>query len=397
MNRHAIRPVALAVLASVATACAQQPIEGPVPITGETPNATGYAIEVVLDGLDHPWAIAWLPDGRQIITERPGNVLLVDGSDIEYVEGAPPAAPLGQGGLMDVALHPNFATNNVVYFTYASGTARANRTIMARGTLALDADGGPRIDGLEEIFRVAHDKRGGQHFGSRILWLPDGTMLVSIGDGGNPPVRLGDDWIRNTAQSLDHHFGKTLRLNDDGTPADGNPFAVGDGATGIAATVYTYGHRNIQGMARNPETGTIWATEHGARGGDELNRITPGSNYGWPLATYSREYRGPRISDTTTLEGGVQPDVVWTPCIAPSGLAFYTGDQFEDWQGDLFAGGLILEQIRRVDLDGDDVVKIETIPIGKRVRDVRQGPDGFLYVLTDEQQGQLLRLVPSEE
>jgi glucose/arabinose dehydrogenase len=253
-----------------------------------------------------------------------------------------------------------------------------------------------RLDGsalrdVEQIFAVSQTKSGGQHFGSRIAWMNDGTMLLAIGDGGNPPVRLDGELIRNRAQDKNAHFGKILRLNADGTPAAGNPFATEEG---IAASVYSYGHRNIQGLAIDSATGAVWATEHGARGGDELNRITPAANYGWPTVTYSREYAGPRISDATSQEGMTDPAVVWTPAIAPSGLTIYTGDRFPDWKGDLFAGGLVTSEVRRIDLDGDRVVGETTMRFDARVRDVRTGPDGYLYVLTDEPQGRLLRILP---
>jgi glucose/arabinose dehydrogenase len=222
------------------------------------------------------------------------------------------------------------------------------------------------------------------------LWLPDGTMLVSIGDGGNPPVQAEGVLSRFHAQMVGSHIGKVLRLNDDGSAAAGNPIAAREGA---APEVWTMGHRNIQGMALDPETGRVWATEHGARGGDELNLLAAGKNYGWHLVTFSREYSGPAISNKTTMPGMEDPKAVWTPCIAPSGLVFYTGDAIPAWKGDLFAGGLVGQQIRRVMLDGDRVVGQETLRFDQRVREVRQGPDGFMYVLTDERDGKLTRIV----
>ncbi|MEM9558894.1 MAG: PQQ-dependent sugar dehydrogenase [Planctomycetota bacterium] len=246
------------------------------------------------------------------------------------------------------------------------------------------------LTGVEVLFRVNIDKRGGQHFGSRIVWLPGDTMLLAIGDGGNPPVRYEGEFIRNQAQNPGAHTGKVLHLTQDGTPVDATAAFQGG-----LPEVFTIGHRNIQGMARDPQTGTIWATEHGARGGDELNIIVEGTNYGWPEVTYSREYSGPRISDETAAPGIEDPLVVWTPCKAPSGLAFYTGDKMPAWQGDLFSGALVGRHIRRIDLDGTSVAGEETIPTGARVRDVRQGPDGFLYFITDEQAGELRRIVPA--
>jgi glucose/arabinose dehydrogenase len=288
---------------------------------------------------------------------------------------------------MDVAIHPQFNRNRRVYVTYSEGGNRENRTVVAMGVL-----NGDQLDNVRVIWRNSEAKSGGQHFGSRILWQPDGTMLVSIGDGGNPPSRLGNEWIRNFAQKTDYDFGKVLRLTDEGRPAPGNPFASRGPAH---ADVWSYGHRNIQGMARDPRSGRVYANEHGARGGDEVNVIEKGKNYGWPLATFSTEYSGPKISDHTSLPGMVDPIVVWTPCPAPSGLVFYTGDKFPGWRGDLFSGGLAGQDVRRVDLDvNGNVVGQQQLRMGARVRDVRQGPDGFLYVLTDEGDGRIIRISP---
>jgi len=400
-GNHRAKIILLAAALSASAAHAQNdrgPLRGPVPVTDESPPAEGYRVRTVLDGLDHPWAIQWLPDGRRLITERPGRLLISDPAKPAgrwvYVDGLPQDAilPVGQGGLMDLALHPDFVDNNLVYFTHATGTPRANRTALTRGRLVLDDPDNPRLEDVQTIFRVSQAKRGGQHFGSRLLWLPDGTLLMSTGDGGNPPIRLDGDWIRENAQNLASHLGKTLRMTEDGKPAADNPFADRDDE---GAYVYTYGHRNIQGLALDPASGRVWATEHGARGGDELNLLEAGENYGWPKATYSREYRGPRISEHTSLPGMVDPRVVWTPSIAASGLVLYTGDKLPQWRGDLLAGGLVLEQVRVVDLDGAEVRGERTIQLDQRVRDVRQGPDGYVYILTDEQQGALLRLEPT--
>lgn len=411
-----IRLTLLTVLALTLPACGQAQ-NGPSPIFSESeedsPKATGYRAETVIEGLNHPWAMAWLPDGSMLITERGGRVLFADppghsGSFIQWrlvpIEGAPESSQLGQGGMMDVSLHPDFETNKLVYFTHATGDGRANRTVLSRARLVLERGpaipDGPtlaavRLEDTEELFRVTPDKPGGQHFGSRLLWLPDGTLLMSTGDGGNPPTRAGGRLTRENPQYLDNALGKTLRLNDDGTAPDDNPFADRDD---IGRYIYTYGHRNIQGMAIDPETGNIWATEHGARGGDELNRITPGTNYGWPEATYSIHYNGDEISDKVTLPDMADPVCVWTPVLAACGLAFYTGDKFPDWQGDLFAGGLISRQVRRVMIDESNgevpVQGNETLPFDARVRDVRQGPDGYLYILTDKRDGALIRVVP---
>lgn len=363
---------------------------GPVPLTGDVPVASGWQIEPVVAGLEHPWGIAWLPDGAALVTERPGRLRRVQDGVLqpEPIAGLPGILSHGQGGLLDVSLHPDFAANRFVYLTCARGRPNANRTALVRGRLS-----GGRLEDAEVLFEVADSKSGGQHFGSRMLWLPDGSLLVSIGDGGNPPIAYGDAPIRRQAQRLATHFGKILRLTEEGRPHPTNPFVDRPDAR---PEIWSYGHRNIQGLARDPDSGRVWANEHGARGGDELNLIERGANYGWPRVTYSREYWGPRISDQTTAPGMRDPKVVWTPSKAPSGLAFYTGDVFPQWRGDLFSGALVFQEIRRIILDGERVVAEEKLPIGQRVRDVRQGPDGYLYVLTDASNGQLLRIVPAD-
>jgi len=354
------------------------------------PRAAGFRQTVVVRGLEHPWGMAWLPDGGLLISERPGRLRLVRNGvlDPSPIPGVPQVLAAGQGGLLDVSVHPRFAENRFVYLTYAAGTPEANHTRLARARFD-----GRSLGPLEVLFAVPQRKSGTQHFGSRILWLPDGTLLLAIGDGGNPPVELDGQLIRLQAQKRGSALGKILRLNDDGTPAAPNPFRTGAGAT---ASVWSYGHRNIQGLARDPISGQVWASEHGARGGDELNLIRPGLNYGWPLVTDSREYFGPAISDRRSAPGLEEPRRVWTPAIAPSGLAVASGRRVPAWRGQLFAGGLVSGDVRRLRLDPQGQVLAEdAIPIGARVRDVREGPDGFLYVLTDEApDGRLIRLEP---
>ncbi len=359
--------------------------------TAATPAATGWKAVTVADGLMRPWAVAWLPDGTMLVTEREGYLRVIKDGEVrpEPIAGLPDILAHGQGGLMDVSLHPDFADNRIVYITYTAGSPSSNYTAMARGKLSPDLK---RLDGVQVIYENPQRKNGGQHFGSRILWLADKTMLLAIGDGGNPPVRLEGDWIRKQAQQLDSHFGKTLRLDENGKPPRNNPFVDRSGAR---PEVWSYGHRNIQGLAMRPGTNEVWATEHGARGGDELNRIMPGANYGWPTVTYSREYSGAVITNDRTAPGMVNPFIVWTPCIAPSGLAFYTGEHFPEWQGDLLAGGLVLRQIRLIDFEDGKPVGEKTLQFEDRIRDVRQGPDGYLYVLTDETDGRVLRIEPA--
>lgn len=352
-------------------------------------TAQGYRLETVLEGLVHPWSMAWLPDGTLLVTERPGRLRRVrDGAlDPAPIEGLPEVLAHRQGGLLDLALHPRFAENRSLFFSYAHGTPDANRTRVAVATLA-----GDRLEDVQVIFESSQVKSGGQHFGSRLAFLPDETLLISVGDGGNPPTWLEGGLIRRQAQNPGSHLGKVLRINPDGTiPAD-NPFTT---TAGAAPAVWTLGHRNIQGLAVDPLRGVVWASEHGSRGGDEINRLEAGGNYGWPEVTYSREYTGLPITSERSRPGMVDPVLVWKVSIAASGLAVYTGERFPEWRGDLFAGGLQAHEVRRLDLDeAGRVAAEEAIPIGARVRDVRQGPDGLLYVLTDEDPGELLRIVP---
>jgi aldose sugar dehydrogenase len=333
--------------------------------------------------------MAWLPDGTMLVTEKAGQLRLIRQGKLlpTPIAGVPEVMSSGQGGLMDVSLHPQFAQNQLIYLTYAHGSENANRTRLVRAKLA-----GNTLQDLKVIFEVSQEKSDGQHFGSRLAWLPDGTLLLAIGDGGNPPVKLAGELIRKQAQNLRSNLGKIVRLKDDGSVPSNNPFVNNKNAD---PKVWSYGHRNIQGLAYDPTKKRVWATEHGARGGDELNLLKAGKNYGWPIVTHSQEYFGGEISQERSRAGMVDPKVVWTPSIAPSGLAIYTGARFPAWQGDIFAGGLVSKDIRRFDLDDAGNVKSqEAIAIGQRVRDVRQGPDGLLYVLTDESNGRLMRLEP---
>lgn len=369
---------------------------GPVIPTGSVPVATGWSATTVISDLEHPWSMAWLPAGdtagEMLITERPGRLRLVrDGALVPApITGLAEVLASGHAGLMDVSLHPRFEDNRLIYFTYAAGTAEANGTRLARARLSAD---GTALTDFTLIHTVTPLKPRFQHFGSRILWLPDGSLLLALGDGGNPPTRIDGQLAREQAQVPSSQLGKILRLRDDGSvPAD-NPFVD---RPEFDPFIWSLGHRNIQGLARDPASGRIWANEHGSRGGDELNLLTPGGNYGWPVVTYSIEYTFGTISRETTRPEFIDPLVVWTPAQAPSGLAYYTGDAFPQWRGDLFSGALRRQEIRRIDLDAEGrVLGQESMPIGERVRDVRQGPDGFLYVLTDEPNGRLLRITPA--
>ncbi len=340
----------------------------------------GYKLEDVATGLEHPWSVALLPDGGFLVTERGGRLLRIAGGEQIEIASTPDTYVAGQGGFFDIILDPDFTTNSVVYLSFAEGSKRANRTAVVRARLE-----GNRLVDVQTILRVIPDKKTAHHYGGRLAFLPDGTLMVTTGEGFTH---------REQAQELDSQFGKTLRINPDGTvPAD-NPFRA-QGT--IPAKVWTYGHRNPQGLAVDPATGTVWLHEHGPRGGDEVNRIEPGRNYSWPAATFGIDYSGARISPYTELEGMEAPVRYWDPSIAPSGLAVYRGSAFPEWQGNLFVGALKNRDVRRLVLEGGEVVHEEIMfaEIGERIRDVRAGPDGYLYLLTDSQSGRLVRVRPN--
>ncbi len=350
-----------------------------IPSSGEVPKANNFQKTTVLAGLENPWSMAWLPDRSILITERPGRLRIVRKGQLQEapIAGVPQVFASGQGGLMEISLHPKFAENRFVYLTYAHGNEQENRTRLARAKFD-----GQALSDLKVIFEVSPSKTGTQHFGSRIVWLPDNTMLLAIGDGGNPPLQINGELSRQQAQKLNSHLGKIMRINDDGSIPKDNPFL---GTANANPAIWSYGHRNIQGLTFDPKNKRIWSTEHGSQGGDEVNLVEAGKNYGWPIVTYSQEYGGGEISPERSRPGMVNPKVVWTPSIAPSGLEFYNGD--------LFAGGLRSQDVRHIDLDEKgNVVSEKSIDIGQRVRDVRKGSDGKLYVLTDEGNGKLIRL-----
>ncbi|PEN14163.1 pyrroloquinoline-quinone glucose dehydrogenase [Longibacter salinarum] len=345
----------------------------------ESEEATFRVVRLV-DDLEHPWAVAWLPDGRTLITERPGRLLVVEGDSLDEVSGLPLISPRGQGGLMDIALHPEYESTEWIYFTYVAETDDGHGTVLSRARV----DGTSLID-VQELYRQTPFVSGGRHFGSRIVFPGDGTLLFSIGDRGK----------RDPAQDRGSSIGSVIRLTLDGQVPDDNPFV---GMEGVLPEIYSYGHRNIQGMAVHPQTGDVWSHEHGPRGGDELNLIRRGINYGWPEITYGREYMSNREIGGFEQEGMEQPVTYWDPSIAPSGLAIYNGDRFPNWKGNFFVGALAHQKIQRVVLDGRTVVHQETLlenDLG-RIRDVRTGPDGYLYLLTDASDGGLFRLEPVE-
>ena len=336
----------------------------------------------VTDGLEHPWGLAFLPDGRMLVTERPGRLRIVaDGWLVpEPVAGVPEVWDDGQGGLLDVALHPGFAENGLVYLSYSSPDDDDDAaTAVARGRLV-----GDRLEDVEEIYVALPRDDNGRHFGSRLVFA-DGYLFVTAGDRGDS----------DRAQELDDPAGSIIRLHDDGRVPEDNPFV---GTAGARPELYSVGHRNPQGMTLEAATGRIYAIEHGPKGGDELNLIEPGVNYGWPVITHGKSYMGFKIGEGTRKEGMAQPVHYWVPSISPSGLMIYDADRFPAWQGSLFAGALSGELLVRLEVAGGRVVVEERMleDLEERFRDVRQGPDGLIYLLTDHPDGMLLRLEPAD-
>jgi glucose/arabinose dehydrogenase len=340
-----------------------------------------FRVVVVTEGLEHPWGLAFLPDGRMLVTERPGRLRVVkDGVlDPDPVGGLPVVSAYGQGGLLDVALHPDYSNNKLVYLSYAAAGDGGFSTEVARGRLA-----GHRLEDVEVLFRAQPKVGGGRHFGSRFVFGDDGKLYFSLGERGTPA----------NAQDLGTHHGAIIRLNDDGSVPPDNPFVNRPGAK---PEIFTYGNRNPQGMTIDRATGRIWENEHGPQGGDEVNVIRAGTNYGWPVITYGRNYGiGTKIGEGTHKAGMAQPVLQWTPSIAPSGMAFYDGDRFPGWKGNLFVGALKFQLLVRLEVDGEKVVHEERLLEGVlgRIRDVRAGPDGLLYLLTDESDGVIARIEP---
>jgi aldose sugar dehydrogenase len=351
-----------------------------------------FRVVTVVDGLESPWSIAFLPGGDMLVTERPGRLRIVRNGKLmaSPVEGVPAVLAQGQGGLLEVAPHPDFASNRLLYLSYSKpiGDGKQATTAVIRGRFEND-----RLSGIETIFEAISEGRG--HYGCKLAFDGKGYLYLTVGDRQVPP---SGNLEAHPAQDLSNHHGVTVRLHDDGRVPSDNPFA---GREGARSEIWSYGHRNAQGMAIHPETGDVWQNEHGPQGGDELNLILPGRNYGWPVIGYGVNYKsGARIHEATHREGMEQPAHVWVPSIAASGLMIYTGDRFPEWRGNLFVGGLAGEQLARLTLDGRRVVNEETLVQRQgRIRDVRQGPDGLIYLAIDHRDGRtspILRMEPAD-
>jgi len=349
------------------------------------PSSTGpIQVETVVDGLQHPWALAFLPDGRMLVTERAGRIRVItpDGKMSPPVAGLPKVFARSQGGLLDVVVDRGFSQNRTIYFCYAEPFGSGARTALARARLADE----PYIENLRVIFRQEGPPSTGNHFGCRIVQMPDNNLFLTMGDHFTP---------RDEAQNLANHLGKIVRIAPDGSVPNDNPFT---GRRGAKPEIWSYGHRNSQGAALNPSSGKLWMHEHGPRGGDEINIPQAGKNYGWPVIGFGIDYSGAKIHEGTSKPGMEQPIRQWTPVIAPSGMAFYTADLFPQWKNNLFIGGLASQALVRLELDGEQVTKEERLlqDMRQRIRDVRVGPDGALWLLTDSANGQLLRLTPAQ-
>lgn len=341
-------------------------------------------VQTFASGLVHPWALAFLPDGKMLVTERPGRMRIVspEGQLSPPLRGVPEVWATGQGGLLDVVTDKAFAQNRTIYFCYAERTEGGGRTAVARAKLN---DGSGRLDEVKVIFRQEGPLSSGNHYGCRIAQASDGNLFVTLGEHFT---------YRNEAQNLANHLGKLIRITPDGAAPPDNPFVGRDGAK---PEIWSYGHRNEQGLAINPANGELWEAEHGPRGGDEINIIGKGRNYGWPVIGFGIDYNGEKIHESTARAGMEQPVKHWVPSISPSGLTFYNGKLFPKWNGSLFAGALSGKMLVRLSLNGNTVTGEERLlqNLHERIRDIRQGPDGALWLLTDNSAGRILRVSPA--
>ncbi|MET0087626.1 MAG: PQQ-dependent sugar dehydrogenase [Sedimenticola sp.] len=351
-------------------------------VTPHSAQAAEFRVVPLVKGLEHPWGMAFLPDGRILVTERPGQLRLIDNNRLlpEPVGGLPEIAARGQGGLLDVALHPDYEDNGWIYLAYSAPGDGGIGTEVGRGRLQ-----GNRLVEWQRLFRLLPKSGTGYHFGSRLVFDRAGYLYITLGDRGE----------RKRAQQLDDHAGSVIRLHDDGRVPVDNPFVKRNDAR---PEIYSYGHRNAQGAILHPQSGRLWIHEHGPQGGDEINVVAPATNYGWPVISYGAEYGiGIPVGEGTHKPGMAQPIYYWDPSIAPSGMMFYTGDRFPQWKDNLFVGSLKFQLLVRLEVEGEKVLTEERLLKGElgRIRDVRNGPDGYIYLLTDSPNGQLVRLEPA--
>lgn len=372
MPRSTLKLSALALVTILAAECNADPR------SVQTDSGAAIHVEVVTDGLEHPWALAFLPDGRMLVTERPGRLRIVtdDGAIGEPIEGLPSIFAQGQGGLLDVKLAPDFDQSSMIYFSFAEPGPGGACTAVARATLNETA-----LEDVDVIFRQQPKVDGPNHFGGRIVFADDDTLFITTGE------RFKFD----PAQKLDNHLGTIVRVNLDGAVPDDNPFVDQDNAL---PEIWSYGHRNIEAAAIDPDTGELWIAEMGPQHGDELNRIQPGENYGWPEVSWGEHYDGRDIPDPPTRPEFTDAVHQWTPVISPSGMIHYDGDMFPEWQGHFLIGGLSSKALIRVNIEGRELADEEQIDMGARIREVAQAPDGAIILLTDEANGKILRLTP---
>ena len=379
MSRTALKLLVVVGLLACQNAPAQQ---GSAPRSPTPPSINGgLAVDTIASGLEHPWGVALLPDGRFLVTERPGRIRIIeaDGRIAQPLGGVPPVHASGQGGMLDVTLDPQFAQNRTLYISYSEPGDRGSAgTTVARARLGASA-----LEGFQVIYRQEPKVRSGGHFGSRVVVRTDGTLFITQGDRFN---------YKDRAQDLTSGVGKVVRINKDGSIPRDNPFV---GRSDARPEIWSYGHRNQQAAALHPETGALWTVEHGAAGGDELNHPEAGKNYGWPVITYGRDYSGRSIGEGQVKEGMEQPVYYWDPVIAPSGMTFYTGDAFPGWKGSALIGGMGPRALVRLTFTNGAVASEERYELRARVRDVQQGTDGLIYLVTDDSNGKLLRVRPS--
>ena len=381
-----IRQLALALSLGLAAPLALAKSSAALEIATETGK---IRVTTIAEGLNNPWSMAFLPDGRMLVTERPGNLRIVDaqGKLSAPISGLPEIVVKGQGGLLDVVLAPDYATSHKIYFSYAEPAAKGkgNSTAVSYATLVLAKDGANRLEKVTRVFSQAPKIDSGGHFGSRLVWAPDGTLFITLGD------RYSE---KDDAQTLDNHHGKVVRINADGSVPAINPYVK---TASALPEIWSYGHRNIQGAAINPLTQELWTGEHGPQGGDEINVDRAGKNYGWPVITYGENYGGGKIGEGTHKKGMEQPLYKWVPSLATAGFIFYAGDKFPQWKNNILLASLKAKTLVRLSLEGENFTHEERLlsrEVDQRWRSVVQGPDGLVYLVSDEADGKIYQIAP---